>query len=274
MMEPRLLILLCLLLVEVIPEETQKPSPSENEKSSLFSILQSLFQMDSVENELNDMETATTVENTINLEQDTMKEEQLEQDTMKEEQLEQDTMKEEQLEQDAMKEEQLEQDTMKKEQLEQDTMKKEQLEQDTMKEEQLEQDTMKEEQLEDMIKSENSEGDTTSTEIKNITVQTTKTKHVCIPYEGCTPQLNCTNFTNFNDSNLEGVINEGHAVGVNLTQLQYLLENITHINSCVIVMFYTTWCQYSIDFGPVLNKLGVVFSQMPVVAFDFGLYSP
>lgn len=99
-------------------------------------------------------------------------------------------------------------------------------------------------------------------------------KHVCVPYEGCTPALNCSNTFLTNDSNLEGLVNQGHVVGVNSMQLQYLLENVTHANSCVIVMFYTVWCQHSIDFAPVYNKLGVVFPRIPVVAMDFGFHSP
>ena len=102
----------------------------------------------------------------------------------------------------------------------------------------------------------------------------TRVKHTCVPYEGCTPQLNCTDYTRINDSKLDGIIKQGKVVAVNLTRLQYLLENVTYANSCVLVMFYMVWCQHSIDFVPVYNKLGVVFPQMPVVAMNFGLFSP
>ncbi len=190
-MKPRLLLVLYLLIVEVFPEEAQGTSSSDSRKSTLLSIWGSFFQ-DSVENELSNVETAETDQDSV---------------------------------------------------------------------------------LALNLINEEEEISPSSNEIANIT-QITRTKHVCVPYEGCTPPLNCTDFTNFNDSNLEGMVNQGHTVGVNLTQLQYLLENITHVNTCVIVMFYATWCPYSIGFGPIFNKLGVVFPQLPVVAFDFGLYSP
>lgn len=101
----------------------------------------------------------------------------------------------------------------------------------------------------------------------------TRVRHTCIPYEGCTPPLNCSNLTNINDSNLVGMTNQGCVVGINTTQLHYLLGNVSHTNMCAIVMFFDPRCIYSVTFGPVYNKLGVVFPQLPIVAIDYGNYS-
>lgn len=137
--------------------------------------------------------------------------------------------------------------------------------------------------IEELIDNDNSsENDSNIEELSNIegddiltnTTVPQRVRHICIPHVGCTPQLNCTNVSLLNDTMLQGIANQSQVVGVNLTQLVYLLENISSTNTCIVVMFYTTWCQYSVDFAPVYNKLGVVFPQIPVVAMDFGLYSP
>ena len=138
--------------------------------------------------------------------------------------------------------------------------------------------------IEELIDNDNSsKNDSTSEDLlsiegdHNLTNTTTvpqRIRHTCIPHVGCSPQLNCTNVSLLNDTMLQGIANQSQVVGVNLTQLEYLLENISSTNACIVVMFYTTWCQYSVDFAPVYNKLGVVFPQIPVIAMDFGLYSP
>lgn len=119
------------------------------------------------------------------------------------------------------------------------------------------------------------DGNNSTTVVNEIDHNATQTRirHECIPYEGCSPPLNCSSLTNINDSNLVGVANQGRVVGINTSQLHYLLENLSHTNICAIVMFYDTRCQYSIDFGWVYNKLGVVFPQLPVVAIDYGNHS-
>lgn len=135
------------------------------------------------------------------------------------------------------------------------------------------------EDIEDVIETkdstENSSTDKNLINEANNTVNKTQSrvKHICIPHLGCEPALNCTNLSLLKDPKMEGIINQREVVGVNLTQLQYLLENAS-TNSCVLVMFYAVWCTYSVEFAPIYNQLGRSFPQIPVVAMDFGSHSP
>ena len=99
-------------------------------------------------------------------------------------------------------------------------------------------------------------------------------KPICDVNKGCNPPLQCLNLSTVNDSEMAGVINQGRVVEINASQLEYLLDSSKYTNTCMILMFFARWCQYSANFAPVYNSLGHSFPQLPILALDFGDQDP
>ena len=97
---------------------------------------------------------------------------------------------------------------------------------------------------------------------------------VCDVDVGCKPRLQCLNLSRSELSGVSNVLNQGRVIKVNATQLQYLLDMPKFTNMCMVVMFYATWCQYSVDFSPTYNRLGRLFPQLPFLAVDYGEQDP
>lgn len=99
-------------------------------------------------------------------------------------------------------------------------------------------------------------------------------KPICEINKGCTPPLQCLNLSTVNDPGLTPFLNQGKVVEINSSQLEYLLDSPKFTNACMVLMFFAKWCQYSVNFAPVYNALGHSFSQLPVLALDFGDQDP
>lgn len=84
---------------------------------------------------------------------------------------------------------------------------------------------------------------------------------ICKQTVGCDIPLNC-----FNYSLLSGNATT-RALKVLPLELEAILENQS-LNICAVVMFYATWCPYSIDFARRFNALGRSYRELPVFAVD------
>lgn len=101
-----------------------------------------------------------------------------------------------------------------------------------------------------------------------------KIKPVCTLEQGCVPPLTCVgvNTSLLNDSHMTGVFGKSGVVNVTSAQLETLLDSPVFTNSCLLVLYFAAWCPYSVDFMPIYNDLGLMFSNnsLTVVALDFG----
>uniref|UniRef100_A0A1X7ULK7 Thioredoxin domain-containing protein n=1 Tax=Amphimedon queenslandica TaxID=400682 RepID=A0A1X7ULK7_AMPQE len=101
-----------------------------------------------------------------------------------------------------------------------------------------------------------------------------KLKPICTLEQGCVPPLTCVgvNTSLLNDSHMTGVFGKRGVVNVTSAQLETLLDSPVFTNSCLLVLYYATWCPYSVDFMPTYNELGLVFpnDSLTIVALDFG----
>jgi thiol-disulfide isomerase/thioredoxin len=85
-------------------------------------------------------------------------------------------------------------------------------------------------------------------------------KPKCKAKVGCDIPLNCLNSSSLTES-------KGGAFRVLPHDLEHILER-PGMNTCAVVMFYASWCPYSVGFARQFNALGRSFKEVPVMAVN------